>query len=281
MQLTSSQITACLDRSIEEATSQPVKQPVQAKPSVTVTRDLQSPFTTSQAQQYTWLSCTSLIEIDMVLEVVLHVYDLSPSNRYTLWMGLGAFHTGVTVGQREYTFSPAGIVAGVPRDPSQALGSGDGQYVAFRESIVLGEISDMSVCNGAVASLRRSFPPESYDVVRHNCNHFTDALSHALFGKHIPKWVNRAPRIGHALLSKAPKSGGDAGPSGASGRKVLSKREEEAMRKKLHEQRNERPQVSAKQKQALAKLRKQSATPAGPSVASSSLGNNQVDTGEA
>lgn len=93
------------------------------------------------------------------MEVTLHVYNLSKANKYISWMGLGAYHTGVTVGQKEYTFSPAGIVSGTPRNPAEAIGADDGPTITFRESIELGSIPDIGTLNATVSQLRTEFPP--------------------------------------------------------------------------------------------------------------------------
>ncbi|GLT55028.1 hypothetical protein SLA2020_281820 [Shorea laevis] len=37
-------------------------------------------------------------------QVVLNVYDLTPLNNYTVWFGLGIFHSGIEVHGKEYGF---------------------------------------------------------------------------------------------------------------------------------------------------------------------------------
>lgn len=39
-----------------------------------------------------------------------------------------------------------------------------------------------------------------YDLLRHNCNHFTGALSLALCGSDVPVYINRAARIGKLFV---------------------------------------------------------------------------------
>lgn len=47
---------------------------------------------------------------------------------------------------------------------------------------------------GAINELRKRFPEGSYNLVKQNCNHFSDALSRLLFERSIPKWINRTAR---------------------------------------------------------------------------------------
>lgn len=42
-----------------------------------------------------------------------------------------------------------------------------------------------------IDSLRDKFPGDSYDVIRKNCNTFTNCLSEAILHKKIPGYVNR------------------------------------------------------------------------------------------
>ena len=67
----------------------------------------------------------------------------------------------------------------------------------YRESITLGtttfsnrEIADV------ITNLKSKFPGNSYDVVRKNCNTFTNCLSEAIIKKPIPGWVNRLANMG-------------------------------------------------------------------------------------
>lgn len=64
----------------------------------------------------------------------------------------------------------------------------------------------MGACNLSVpelhkviSSLQKSFPGSSYDLIRNNCNHFSDALLKSIVGKGIPPHINRASRYGQWL----------------------------------------------------------------------------------
>ena len=38
------------------------------------------------------------------MKIYLNIYDLSPANYYLHSLGLGAYHSGVQIGQIEYSF---------------------------------------------------------------------------------------------------------------------------------------------------------------------------------
>ena len=75
---------------------------------------------------------------------------------------------------------------------------------------------------------------DGYQLVRCNCNHFTNELAQALVGKSIPAYVNRTANIGKGIL------GVMALPSQALGgivtgfKRVASKRERPATAHELH-----------------------------------------------
>lgn len=45
-----------------------------------------------------------------------------------------------------------------------------------------------------------------YDLLTHNCNHFTDAVCKRLTGSGIPSWINRTAALGRNVLWAVPKS---------------------------------------------------------------------------
>lgn len=48
--------------------------------------------------------------------------------------------------------------------------------------------------------LSTKYTSDAYNVVRNNCNHFTEELCQALCGKDIPEWVNRPAKMGTSTL---------------------------------------------------------------------------------
>lgn len=115
----------------------------------------------------------------------------------------GAYHTGVQVSGREYSFSNEGVTNGVPKQCPPD--------VTFFKSITIG-YTHLSV-SGTVARLRLRFAPGSYDILEQNCNHFSDALCRALLDKGIPSWVNRLARTGVSIDSGKSKGATTAATS--------------------------------------------------------------------
>jgi hypothetical protein len=66
------------------------------------------------------------------IKVTLHLYDLSPLNEALQPIGLGVYHTGLSIGGSEWTFAGgAGIFSHDPREP----GGGEAR---FREAVDMG-----------------------------------------------------------------------------------------------------------------------------------------------
>jgi hypothetical protein len=167
--------------------------------------------------------------------VKLNVYDLIPeSNKFLSFVGVGAYHSGVEVEGREWTFSESGVFFTKPLEANCG---------AFKSTIDLGEHrGSPSDFNAIIADLRKEFPEGSYDLVKRNCNHFANALSQRLVQKQIPSWVNRAASFGSSLLPK---------PKPTIERKEKTKAEIKAD----EEKKNARPELTDKQREILAKLK--------------------------
>uniref|UniRef100_A0A7S2SKP3 PPPDE domain-containing protein n=1 Tax=Rhizochromulina marina TaxID=1034831 RepID=A0A7S2SKP3_9STRA len=174
-------------------------------------------------------------------EVILHVYDLHQGNSWLSPIGFGVFHTGLEIGGMEYSFSQEGIFKCAPRQaPPPAK---------FRESIVLGEHhGSHNEVSQIIREMRDEFAPGTYDLVRKNCNSFTNALSLRITGVPIPTWVNRAASVGSFFLgamggagapSSQPKNG-EAGAAEGGG----------------PDPRKQKRQLTEKQKDMLARIKK-------------------------
>ncbi|VDO03393.1 unnamed protein product [Rodentolepis nana] len=135
--------------------------------------------------------------------VVVNVYDMSSLNEYIGNIGLGVYHTGVEVYEREYCYSGhqfggSGIFEMVPRD-SDNLGP---NYI-FKKSIVAGctDFSYRDVCT-ILSTMEREFRGDQYHLLRKNCNHFSSAFVDVrciLCGGTLPKWINRLASVSTKL----------------------------------------------------------------------------------
>ncbi|CAK0798749.1 unnamed protein product, partial [Prorocentrum cordatum] len=124
-------------------------------------------------------------------EVLLYMYDLTngvakPLSPWIVGDVLeGVWHTGVVVYGKEYYYSKDTVYAnpgetsfGVP-DRIVHLGS-----TLWRQDELHEHVS---------RELKPVFQRETYDVVRNNCNHFSDRVCMFLVRKHVPEEVLRQP----------------------------------------------------------------------------------------
>jgi hypothetical protein len=163
--------------------------------------------------------------------VVLHVYDLEPKNKgsMTRSLGFGAYHSGLEVLGVEYSFGGSkrsqdgSGIFGLP--PKTAMPAAQ-----YHEAVVLGTLPGevtLSHIRVVLASMMADWKTSSYNLVGHNCNHFSEAFRSALNAQvlkprgapqleEIPSYVNRAARWGKSLMpsSQAGKLGGGAGGAG-------------------------------------------------------------------
>jgi hypothetical protein len=121
--------------------------------------------------------------------VKLNVYDLNEMNDTTYQFGIGAFHSGVEIFGREYTFAKGGIFYTLPKDvPPPAK---------FRETIEMGVFSsNPRDLDYLLDELRNEFRGDDYHILFRNCNHFADAFIQRLLQREIPGYVNRLAYIG-------------------------------------------------------------------------------------
>jgi len=136
--------------------------------------------------------------------VRVHVYDLNDGyNDYAYHLGLGIHHSAVEVYGREYAFGyhDEATVTGVfdirPRSaPPPAK---------FRETIEFGEIaSSRDEVEEKLSALRKKFTGPSYDLLKRNCNTFTEEFVKALTGREVPGYVNRLATLGSVAHDFAP-----------------------------------------------------------------------------
>lgn len=124
----------------------------------------------------------------LLTEVRLNVYDTSSNNVWTKLCGLGKYHSGIVVFDKEYIFRvPDGVTNIAP-------GTGGIKTKLSRKpiaSLVLGETDkSRAAISDIIAKLSITFSPESYDPLDRNSNHFAERLSIELCKKTIPQWVN-------------------------------------------------------------------------------------------
>lgn len=131
------------------------------------------------------------------IDVYLNVYDLHPSLNSSLYkVGLGLFHTGIQLDLKEFTFgSHPGDQTGVMEVAPKV------NHPNFRESIFLGKTTySYREIFKVLDGIKDKFPGNSYNLLRKNCNTFTNCFSQAILHKPIPAFVNRMANIGKSFL---------------------------------------------------------------------------------
>ena len=116
-------------------------------------------------------------------KVMLYQYDLTQGLAKNLSMGFigkqieGVWHTAVCVYGKEY-FYGGGICIGEPKKTP---------YGYPVKEIEFGYTDKTKEeFHSYIQSINSQFTLNTYDVLNHNCNHFTDAALYYLCGKHLP-----------------------------------------------------------------------------------------------
>mmetsp|Transcript_34689 Transcript_34689/g.79949 ORF Transcript_34689/g.79949 Transcript_34689/m.79949 type:complete len:271 (-) Transcript_34689:413-1225(-) len=126
--------------------------------------------------------------------VFLNIYDLNDawlqSNQLSadiLNFG-GAFHAGVEVHGKEWSFGQEGISCQVPRTH---------EVHVYRTSIPMGRTSqaEAEVERYMELALGRHWHGGDYDMLERNCCSFAEVVCMHLVGRALPSWVTRFPRL--------------------------------------------------------------------------------------
>jgi hypothetical protein len=137
--------------------------------------------------------------------VVLHIYDLGKGeetqalNRILRVFGSGAFHCGVEVFGKEWSYRGANRVGtGVFNcQPRHCMSH------TYCESVPMGEtyLSEGEV-TALLSWLESEWAALAYSVLRHNCCHFADILCNHLGVGAIPSWVKSLADAAAAVEDK-------------------------------------------------------------------------------
>ncbi|KAI8475014.1 MAG: PPPDE putative peptidase domain-containing protein [Monoraphidium minutum] len=122
----------------------------------------------------------------MAVPVSLHLYDLTRGMASALSPMLlgkhiaGIWHSGLVIHGREY-FYGYGI---------SSTRAGETPFGQPDMVVVLGSTEvPPDMLHTLIADLRPRFRPDDYNLLQHNCNHFTSELAQLLTGEDIPEFV--------------------------------------------------------------------------------------------
>lgn len=136
--------------------------------------------------------------------VVVHIYDVAHPvarmNALGRVVGTGAFHAGVQVYNKEWSYCSGS--AGIHRTGVFVSVPGGCPGHAFRESISMGEtrMSKKEV-DKLIFKLMMDWPGSDYDLLQHNCCHFTDHFCRQLGVGPVPPWITSLADAGAKLRS--------------------------------------------------------------------------------
>lgn len=153
---------------------------------------------------------------DEPVKVTLHVYDIgvpghgggsrggvAAMNKLLRLLGTGAFHCGIEIHGREWSFRATDVGTGIFwEQPRRCLGH------TYRESVPMGEIR---LSEGHVLRLLKLMEGEwwgiTYDTLTRNCCHFSDELCQLLGVGSIPAWTTSLASTGDALMRTGKRLG--------------------------------------------------------------------------
>lgn len=122
-------------------------------------------------------------------QVVLNVYDLSKNwleinGLLSNTLQLGAFHVGVEVFGKEWSFGTSGIAAACPRHHDVHV---------YRQSIPLGyAMLNRYHVKSIIHNMTLRWTGETYDILSRNCCTFARELCCNILGQdYVPSWIDR------------------------------------------------------------------------------------------
>eukprot|EP00927_Polykrikos_kofoidii_P080133 TRINITY_DN7700_c0_g3_i2.p1 TRINITY_DN7700_c0_g3~~TRINITY_DN7700_c0_g3_i2.p1 ORF type:complete len:291 (-),score=43.08 TRINITY_DN7700_c0_g3_i2:857-1687(-) len=134
----------------------------------------------------------------MPTPVTVNVYDVSTNarlrnvNDFLYKVGTGAFHAGVQVFGREFSYgyceSGSGVFSCEPKKCEDHI---------FRESVAMGETDlNENDVDDLMKRLTKEWRGAGYDLLRHNCCSFSNAMCELLGVGPLPPWVTNLAAAG-------------------------------------------------------------------------------------
>lgn len=133
--------------------------------------------------------------------VSLHVYEPAKSSGPSI-PGFGVYHTGIELcgSGVEWCYAGGPEATGSGVQQQRARESPDSNVWKYRETVELGLTSKSAAqCSQLMREVQSEYAARDYDIVHHNCNHFTADIAKRL-GVKYPSHINRAAAFGAFFL---------------------------------------------------------------------------------
>lgn len=136
------------------------------------------------------------------LPITVHVYDVSRIvllNKVLKPMGSGAFHVGLEVLGKEWSYTGAGGGTGVFQcRPQKCPGH------VYRDSVSMGQaFTSEEELGNMIKLLEDEWQSSGYDTLTKNCCHFVDDFSQRLGVGSIPAWLTHLAGVGRVAKDAA------------------------------------------------------------------------------
>lgn len=134
--------------------------------------------------------------------MTLHIYDVDTSlgmqalNRVLSLWGTGAFHAGVEIHGKEWSYgTPVGVHSCPPRCAEDH---------AYHESVLMGHTRMREAEVGElIGELKRKWHGAEYDVLAHNCCHFAEEIVRQTVGVQVPTRIMTLAGAGASIVTGA------------------------------------------------------------------------------
>lgn len=151
-------------------------------------------------------------------EIFLVVYNLSSMNLCLSKLGIAVYHSTVRIFSVEFGYgSHHSNSTGVfemdsDSDDNPLSFENNEPQSSGHKNLKKSQVIPMGHCTKTykeieeiIEELKIEYIGCQYDLIKHNCNHFTDELCFKLLGKHIPNYVNRIANMAKFIRCLIPK----------------------------------------------------------------------------
>lgn len=143
-------------------------------------------------------------DADETAHITVNVYNLGSSasvhalNSILRSLGSGLFHCGVEVYGQEWSYGacywPPGASGVFCRKPKRCEGH------VFSEAVSLGSTTASRLGVAALLEkLKKDWLGRDYDILEHNCVHFSEELCRCLGANNLPDWIKHLANAGAAV----------------------------------------------------------------------------------